>query len=193
VNEQGHGHRQAHSSATDTPNASSPDLGRTTVVELFRTEVNLSACGHEIAGALSTREPGRNIDFRIAEGLLVGADERLVRVLLENLPSNAVKYTRRNTSATVELGQTVHDGSPMCFVRDNGVGFDPERAGHLFRPFNRLHGGDEFPRTGVGLATCKRIVRRHGGRIVAESKPGEGATFYFTLSHAAGERPRVEG
>jgi len=161
-------------------------LGRTDRTELRRSEVSLTALGREIAENVSSREPGRSIRVHVAEGMVTRADERLVRVLLENLLSNAFKYTRRRAHATIELGSTPRDGVTEYFVRDDGAGFDPARAAGLFQPFHRLHGEHEFPGTGVGLATCERIVRRHGGRISAESRPGEGATFRFTLGPEPG-------
>jgi signal transduction histidine kinase len=161
------------------------DLGRTGRTEVRRNDVNLTALARDIAENFSAREAERSVRVHVAEGLTANADERLVRVLVENLLSNAFKYTRRKPDATIEVGATERDGSTEYFVRDDGVGFDPEQAGHLFQPFRRLHGDHEFPGTGVGLATCARIVRRHGGRIRAESRPGEGATFLFTLSPAA--------
>lgn len=157
------------------------DLGRTTRAELYRTDVDLTELSREIVETLSSAESERSVSVRIAEHLQASADERLVRVLLENLLSNAFKYTRPRAHATIEIGASVRDGVLEYFVRDDGVGFDPERAQRLFQPFNRLHTDHEFPGTGVGLATCERIVRRHGGRISAESRPGEGATFRFTL------------
>jgi len=111
-------------------------------------------------------------------------DARLFRIVIENLLGNAWKFTRKTERPAVELGSCVQEGEASYFVRDNGVGFDPAYADRLFAPFQRLHANEEFPGTGIGLATVQRIISRHGGRIWAEAKEGEGATFYFTLPHA---------
>ncbi len=108
-------------------------------------------------------------------------DSRLLGVVFENLLGNASKFTRDQPEARVEFGSTRQDGQSVLFVRDNGAGFDMAFASKLFGVFQRLHAPDEFEGTGIGLATVQRIVRRHGGRIWADGKVGEGATFYFTL------------
>jgi signal transduction histidine kinase len=100
---------------------------------------------------------------------------------LENLIGNAWKFTGRKEAAAIEVGELERDGKRVFFVRDNGSGFDPQEARDLFKPFRRLASSGSFEGTGVGLATVQRIVRRHGGRLWAEARPGEGATFYFTL------------
>jgi signal transduction histidine kinase len=107
-------------------------------------------------------------------------DPRMLRLVLETLFDNAWKFTGRRMDARVELG-IAGDGSGACFVRDNGAGFDMAYADRLFAPFQRLHPEEEFPGTGIGLATVRRIVNRHGGRIWAAGAPGEGAVFHFTL------------
>jgi light-regulated signal transduction histidine kinase (bacteriophytochrome) len=106
----------------------------------------------------------------------------LLEVALTNLLDNAWKFTAPRAVATIELGRVDIEGRPAFFVRDNGVGFDMGYAGRLFGAFQRLHKLSEFPGTGIGLATVKRILARHGGRIWAEALPGRGATFYFTLT-----------
>jgi signal transduction histidine kinase len=109
-------------------------------------------------------------------------DARLLRILLENLLDNAWKFTSRQTDARVDVGsRDGSDGSTIFFVRDNGVGFDPTYAAKLFAPFQRLHAASEFPGTGIGLATVRRIVHRHGGHVWIESEPGSGACVSFTL------------
>src|SRR5690606_2192820 len=105
---------------------------------------------------------------------------RLMRALFENLLANAWKFTRKREDGQIQVG-TMPGSAETFFVRDNGAGFDPAYADKLFQPFQRLHPASQFEGTGIGLATVQRIVRRHGGRIWAESKPGEGATFYFEL------------
>jgi hypothetical protein len=110
-----------------------------------------------------------------------------VRVVVENLVSNAVKFSGGRPGARVEIGAEQGEGGVAYFVRDNGVGFEPEFASKLFGVFQRLHGPDEFEGTGIGLALVKRIVERHGGHVRAEGRPGQGATFWFTL----GEEPHA--
>jgi light-regulated signal transduction histidine kinase (bacteriophytochrome) len=104
---------------------------------------------------------------------------------LENLLSNAWKYSGKNSQAQIEFGaKNQDDGTPAFYVRDNGAGFDMQMARNLFQPFHRLHTDEEFPGTGVGLATVQRIIRRHGGKIWADAEVGKGATFYFTPSES---------
>jgi signal transduction histidine kinase len=107
---------------------------------------------------------------------------------LINLVNNALKYTKLQTSALIEIGQMQIGDENVIFVRDNGIGFKMEQADKLFTPFHRLHPERQFSGTGVGLATVDRIIRRHGGRVWAESKPNEGATFYFTIPKPGAER-----
>jgi PAS domain S-box-containing protein len=146
-------------------------------------EVDLSQLVREIAGSLEERDPDREVTFEVAEGLVAPGDERLLRVALENLLENAWKFTRDQERARIEFGVTGESGQGRAyFVRDNGVGFDMRYAGKLFSPFGRLHSPQEFPGTGIGLATVQRIVHRHGGHVWGESAAGEGATFFFTLS-----------
>ena len=104
---------------------------------------------------------------------------------MNNLLSNAWKFTSKNTAAEIKIGNTTKNGEPVFYVQDNGVGFDEQDADKLFLTFQRMHGGDEFQGSGIGLATVKRIIQRHAGRVWAESKPGEGATFYFSLPSQA--------
>ncbi len=156
-------------------------LSRVSRPEMNREEMDLSALGRHIVDDLQRVEPGRKLDYRTPERLKVMGDPRLLQVLLENLLGNAWKFTRPRDVTRIELGETVLEGARVCFVRDNGVGFDMAYADKLFRPFQRLHSADEFDGTGLGLATAQRIVRRHGGRIWAEGKEEEGASFFFTL------------
>jgi signal transduction histidine kinase len=144
--------------------------------------VDLSALGEEIGNALSRRDPGRQVELVVQEGLTVRGDEALLRSVLENLLDNAWKFTSRHERARIELGVREEGGQPIFFVRDDGAGFDPSYAQDLFRPFERLHKESDFPGTGVGLAIVQRIVRRHGGRVWAEGLPEQGATFSFTLA-----------
>jgi signal transduction histidine kinase len=157
-------------------------LSHVTGAELVREAVDLSALARAIATDLRRREPMRQAEFAIADGLVAQGDARWLGVVLENLFSNAWKFTATQPRARIEFGSLAqHDGSLVFFVHDNGVGFDMASADKLFSAFQRLHGRTEYPGTGVGLATVQRIIQRHSGRIWAEGSVGEGATFYFTL------------
>ena len=149
--------------------------------ELRVGPVDLSALAREVAEELRGAEPGRSVEWVIAPGVAATGDAGLLRVALRNLLGNAWKYSSRREQARIEFGVAEADGRREYFVRDNGVGFDMAHAGRLFGPFQRLHPTTEFPGTGVGLATAARVVHRHGGDIRAEARPGEGASFYFTL------------
>ncbi len=128
------------------------------------------------------KEADREVRLVLPERLIVEADRRLVRVMLENLVGNAIKFTSKVDQPTIELGSTSHESGLAYFIRDNGAGFDMNHAVRLFAPFQRLHSEAEFPGTGIGLATVHRIVDRHGGKVWAEGRVGHGATIYFTLS-----------
>jgi hypothetical protein len=159
--------------------------------ELRREGVELSGVARHIVDELHRGEPGRKLDYRAPERIDVRGDPQLLRVLLENLLGNAWKFTRPRDVARIELGETTLEGEKVCFVRDNGVGFDMAYADKLFRPFQRLHSATEFDGSGIGLATAERIVQRHGGRIWAEGREDEGATFFFTLAPDV-RKPRKE-
>jgi signal transduction histidine kinase len=157
-------------------------LGRAVESDMRRVSVDLGALAQEVARDLRAAEPGRSVDLVIGGDLRVMGDPVLLRAVITNLLGNAWKFTSHGPQARIEVGrrETPGDGT-VFFVADNGVGFDMQYAGKLFGAFQRLHGQDEFPGTGVGLATVERIISRHGGRIWAESRPGEGATFFFSL------------
>lgn len=157
------------------------DFSRLSKIDLKRRPVDLSAMARLIALELAASEPQRPVDFHIAEDVEAEADPDLLKVLLENLLGNAWKYTASVAEGRIEVGRIETGGSLAYFVRDNGVGFDPARAADLFVPFKRLHGAEKFKGFGIGLATVKRIVERHGGRVWADSLPGEGATFFFSI------------
>ena len=125
---------------------------------------------------------GRKVEWQVGELFRAECDSGLLKQVFVNLLSNAVKYTRKQEHAVIEVGQTRQNGERVVFVRDNGVGFEMQHAGKLFGVFQRLHKALDFEGTGVGLATVQRIIRRHGGRILAEAELGRGATFFFTLS-----------
>ena len=144
--------------------------------------VDLSALGHEVARDLTAADPSRTVAIFVHADLRAEGDPILLRAVLTNLLGNAWKYTSRRPSARIELGQLGMEGDRrVFFVKDDGVGFDMKYAGKLFGVFQRLHTQDDFPGHGVGLATVERLVSRHGGRVWAEAKRDEGATFYFTL------------
>jgi signal transduction histidine kinase len=149
--------------------------------EVRTDAVDLGDMAREITSGLRMTEPRRPAKVTIAQGLKADCDRELLRLVLENLLGNAWKYTGKREEARIEFGVTEHDGKPVFFVRDNGEGFDMAHADKLFSPFQRLPGAEEFKGHGIGLATVHRIIQRHGGRVWAEGKPGEGATFYFTL------------
>jgi len=149
--------------------------------DLQRRSVSLSALARTIAAELKQENPERDVTFTIAEGVWAMGDPPLLRVVLENLLGNAWKYTAREPHVQIEFGTASGEQGRYFFVRDNGVGFDMAYVDKLFNPFQRLHAMDEFEGTGIGLATVRRVVERHGGRAWAEGVPGEGATFFFTL------------
>jgi signal transduction histidine kinase len=162
-------------------------LARREHAELQRERVDLSALAQSVCEDLSISEPQRAVRVSIQPGAIADADAVLIRELLQNLLGNAWKFTQeRGVNARIEIGFRVVRGVTEYFVRDNGAGFDPANAEELFRPFRRLRGSERFGGSGVGLAIAQRIVARHGGRIWAESQPGSGATFHFTLGSASG-------
>jgi signal transduction histidine kinase len=150
--------------------------------DLQRQDVNLSALAEHICNELAKAEPNRILSFNITPGLHVTGDPNLLQVALENLLSNACKYTKGKGEAHISLSAKQHDGRLVFAVADNGTGFDMAEVERIFRPFQRLSNARSFPGFGIGLTTVERIIKRHGGEIWAESVPGEGATFYFTFS-----------
>jgi len=157
------------------------NFSRVASSELKPVMVNLSDIANAIASGLRKGRPERPATFRIADGIIVNGDARLLMVVIENLIGNAWKYSGEKESSVIEFGTTLVGGRTACFVRDNGAGFDMAKSGKLFVPFQRLHDKTEFAGFGIGLATVQRIIQRHGGRIWAEGEPDKGATFYFTL------------
>jgi light-regulated signal transduction histidine kinase (bacteriophytochrome) len=145
-------------------------------------QVNLSEIADGLTAQLKAAAPERRADIVIHRGLAARGDRELLRVVLDNLLSNAWKFTSKLPWTAIEMGSmTEADGTIVFFVRDNGVGFDMQYADKLFAPFQRLHRQEEFGGEGVGLATVQRIVHRHGGRVWADAHVGEGAAFFFTL------------
>jgi two-component system NtrC family sensor kinase len=149
--------------------------------ELDRGLVDVSALTAGTLAELRQRDPSRPVTAIIQPDVTARADARLVRILIDNLLGNAWKYTGHQPNPILEFGQLPDRDPAVYFLRDNGAGFDMAQADRLFRPFARLHSPDQFPGTGIGLATVRRIVDRHGGQIWAEGAPGQGATFYFSL------------
>ncbi len=155
---------------------------------LAREMVDLTGLAGEIVSRLQASDPGRKASFVIAPNLVANADRGLLEVVLENILGNAWKFTSKLPNARIELGIQHHTKPAIYFVRDNGAGFDMKYADKLFSAFQRLHYESDFPGTGIGLATVQQIIRRHGGRVWAESETGRGATFYFVLERVPDER-----
>jgi signal transduction histidine kinase len=157
------------------------DLSRSTSTELHLTKLDLSPMASAILDGLAKTNPERRVRAIVHPNCHVVADRGLMQIALQNLLRNAWKFTGRREEAEIEFGCLEQPGASVIYVRDNGAGFDPRLAERLFKPFQRLHGSDEFPGTGIGLATVRRIVGRHGGDVWAEGEVGKGAKFYFTL------------
>lgn len=149
--------------------------------------IDLSAMAASVVRELEIRDPGRQVDVRIEPDIGAFGDAWLVRIVLENLLGNAWKFTRKTVDARIEFGQ-ISGAKTVFYVGDNGAGFDMTQAAQLFVPFHRLHPVTEFEGSGIGLATVQRVVHRHGGKIWAESAPGNGATFHFTLDSEETDR-----
>ena len=160
-------------------------LSRISRAEMRRQVFPIGKLAAEVAAALRQRQPERQVDFQLEPGLEAEGDPELVRIVLENLLGNAWKFTARASPARIFFGRQAGVEPAVYCVRDNGAGFEAQYAGRLFAPFQRLHSAAQFPGSGIGLATVQRIVRKHGGRVWAESQPERGASFYFTLSPPA--------
>jgi len=158
-------------------------LARITRTNMQRASVDLSTLAAEVAAELRRRMDMPAATLTIRPGMVVNGDPALLRIALENLLNNAFKYSGKLTAPNIEFSSTTRNGHAVFFVRDNGAGFDMAYVDKLFGTFQRLHREDEFPGTGIGLATVKRVIIRHGGEIWAESTVGKGATFYFTLGN----------
>ncbi len=162
-------------------------LAQVSRTQMRQETVDLSAIANEIAVECRARNPERSADIHIEDGLLVQGDGRLIRVVMENLVGNAWKFTSQKPRAEIRVGyRKDSSGVSAFYVQDNGAGFDMAFADKLFNTFQRLHAVTEFPGTGVGLAIVSRVIGRHRGHVWAESEPGRGATFFFTLPPAAG-------
>jgi PAS domain S-box-containing protein len=163
------------------------NLARVSRGEMRHEQVNLSAMAKAILTDLHNGEPQRSVECVVPEGLAAEGDPRLLRVVLDNLLGNAWKFTRKKPQARIELGVAKQDGHQVYFVRDDGAGFDMTYVDKLFGTFQRLHAAEDFSGSGVGLATVRRIIRRHGGRVWAQGAEGKGATFTFTLKESGEE------
>jgi light-regulated signal transduction histidine kinase (bacteriophytochrome) len=163
-------------------------LSRTTRGKIAFSMVDMSSLGNHIARDLQASQPNREVRFSISPDMNAYADERLLRVVLENILGNAWKFTSKKENASIEFSQTRVDDQSVFYIRDNGAGFDMKYADQLFNVFQRLHRDSEFEGTGIGLATVQRIIHRHGGKIWAEAKVNQGATFYFTVQDKSDTR-----
>jgi signal transduction histidine kinase len=157
------------------------NLSRVTRTEMKRERVDLSDAARRIAQTLAESSPERKAEFRIEDGLFAEGDAPWLSVVLENLLGNAWKFTAKMEQAVIEFGTLPDGAETVYFIRDNGAGLDMAYSGKLFQPFQRAHKADDFQGTGIGLATVKRIVERHGGRVWMEGEAGKGATVYFTV------------
>jgi light-regulated signal transduction histidine kinase (bacteriophytochrome) len=157
-------------------------LAKVTRSRLAMQDLDLSEIARRVVGRLRAASPERQVEVVVAAGLHGYGDSGLLTVVLENLLGNAWKFTSKSDGARIELGSEPHAQGTAYFVRDNGAGFDMAYASRLFGAFQRLHTAKEFEGTGIGLATVQRVIVRHGGRVWADGKVGQGATFYFTLS-----------
>lgn len=157
------------------------NLSRLTRSDMRHETVNLSNMATTILNKLQAEAPERQVTLQIQENLTVDGDSNLLRVMMENLLENAWKYTGKLETACIEFGSRVEGERTVYFVKDNGAGFNMKYSEKLFGVFQRLHRMEDFPGTGIGLATVQRVIHRHGGMVWAESKINEGATFYFTL------------
>jgi two-component system, NtrC family, sensor kinase len=164
------------------------ELSRVGRAELSFESVDLSALALRVLAELARQEPTRQVVTEVQPGMQANADPRLVVVVLDNLLGNAWKYSGKTAAARIEMRTETTGGELVYLVRDNGVGFDMAHATRLFQPFQRLHGQSDFPGTGIGLATVRRIVERHGGRVWAESAPGAGTVIFFTLQNSKASR-----
>jgi len=161
-------------------------LSRLSRSTLTPGDVDLTGLAGQVIESLLAKGPKREVSVVLAPGLTAHADPKLMKVCLENLLGNALKFTAFSREPMIEFGVTDHNGQRTFFVRDNGAGFDMAYIDKLFIPFQHLHSQKEFPGIGIGLATVRRIVDRHGGTVWAEAVEGKGATFFFTLGSSVG-------
>lgn len=157
-------------------------LARVTSHEYSVKKVDVSHLAETVVENLRSMEPDREVNIKIQQNMLIFGDERLLEVAMENLIGNAWKYTSKQANPIIEVGATEGNNKQTYFVKDNGVGFDMRYVDNIYLPFKRLHKAEQYPGSGIGLATVKRIIDRHGGHLWAESEPGKGSVFYFDLS-----------
>jgi len=160
------------------------NLSRVTSSAMHSEKVDLGEIARSVFEELADVAPERKVEFIAPQNAEVFGDARLLRIVMENLLRNSWKYTSHHPDARIEFGATTFSGHNVYFVKDNGAGFDMRSAERLFQPFQRLHSTAEFPGNGVGLATVRRIIQRHGGRVWAEGAVEQGATFYFTIDNS---------
>ncbi len=157
------------------------NLSKVTRAEMRHETLSLSTLADRVISDLRKAHPDRNVKVIIEKEMRVIGDARLMQIALENLLGNAWKFTSKCPKAEIQVGSTQQNGETVYFVRDNGAGFDMAYTHKLFGAFQRLHTEKEYPGTGIGLATVRRIIHRHGGRVWAEGEVGKGATIYFAL------------
>ncbi|MCX6282121.1 MAG: ATP-binding protein, partial [Bacteroidetes bacterium] len=156
-------------------------FSRTGTINIHPQPIDLSEMCNKVMQWIHQDNPDRKIEVKIDENLRLTGDQSLLMVVMKNLLGNAWKYTSKTANPFIHVSSYQKDGQTVYFVEDNGAGFDPLRASNLFTPFVRLHSQEDFPGTGVGLATAKRIIERHGGKIWAEGEIDKGAKFCFTI------------
>ncbi|MES2945104.1 MAG: ATP-binding protein [Pseudomonadota bacterium] len=168
-------------------------LAQVSRAELCLEPINLSAISRQLMHEYRSASPQREASITVQDDLQVHGDKRLIQMAMQHLLGNAWKFTSLRSHTEIGIGRLDGtDGEPVFFVRDNGSGFNMAYASKLFGTFQRIHGVHEFPGTGIGLVTASRAIGRHGGRIWAESKPDEGATFFFTLPSTPRQRPPLQ-
>lgn len=156
-------------------------FARSGTVAVEREPLDLSVIAREIMDMVLARDPSRHVNIIIEPNITAKADPKMIRVVFDNLFGNAFKYSEKTSYPTIRFGKKILYGQTLFYVEDNGAGFDMSKAEKLFQPFQRFHSANDFKGTGVGLSTVKKIIEKHGGQIWAESEPGVGTTFFFTL------------
>lgn len=156
-------------------------LSRITRRQIKKEKINISKISDSFVKSLKENNPNRDININIQDNLYVYGDKHLIQLVIDNLISNAWKFTKKEEKPQIEIGKTKKDGKDVFFISDNGVGFNLDYADKLFAPFQRFHTSDEFEGTGIGLGIVSRVINKHGGEIWVDSKEGEGTTFYFTF------------
>ena len=157
------------------------ELSAITRAEIRCELVNLSELANTVFNNLKEQQPERQVEIVVQDNITAEGDRKLLKIVLENLLGNAWKYSNKRQEAVIEFGEIAENSKPVFYIKDNGAGFNMQYANKLFGVFQRLHGSD-YEGTGIGLATVKRVIERHGGKVWADAKEGSGATFYFTLA-----------